>query len=211
MISKIRESPLDAASIIDSFDQSILLTEPKSDFEKVRKLKILPLKIVLFGDDFPGKNTLIQRFLIPRYDQTKTLGADFALKVLTVDGQKIKLQIWVFSGEERFRSSLPTYLRGAQGGMFLFDVTNRESIDHIEDWLSVIRKEMRAENRFPILAVGVVPYEYSSAILDEQVTSEEAIEIAKSRNLNGFIECTPKTGEKVEKAFESLTRLILDI
>ena len=79
-------------------------------------------KIILFGDNiFPGKTALIQRFLTNLFksDQTMTIGVDFEVKSLTVDGQKVKLKIWDFDGEERFRFLLPTYVKGAQGSGLL--------------------------------------------------------------------------------------------
>lgn len=138
-------------------------------------------------------------------DQTMTIGVDFGVKSLSIDGKKIKLSIWDFSGEERFRMLLPTYARGKQGGLFLYDVTKYSSFAHIDDWLSIIRKELKPEDRFPIIAVGIIPDEEC----ERQVTSEEGIKIAKSRKLNGFVECNPKTGENVEKTFEALARLML--
>jgi small GTP-binding protein len=165
------------------------------------------LKIIIFGDESSGKTTLIQKFLPNLFvsDQTMTIGVDFEVKSLTVDEQKVILQIWDFGGDERFRFLLPTYVRGARGGFFLYDVTNYSSIAHIDDWLSVIRKELREEEKFPILVVGIVPDE----TIEREVSAEEGIKIAKSRNVNGHIVCNLKTGKNVEKAFEALTRLIL--
>ena len=164
-------------------------------------------KIIIFGDSIVERKAFTEKFLTNLFvsDQTMTIGVDFEVKSLNVDGQKVKLKIWDFGGEERFRFLLPTYVRGAHGGLFVYDITNYSSIAHIDDWLSVIRKEIRAEDIFPILAVGIVPDE----ICERQISAEEAIKIAKSRNLNGFIECNLKTGKNVEKAFEALTRLIL--
>jgi len=132
-----------------------------------------------------------------------TIGIDFSVKVLEIDGKKVKLQIWDFDGEERFRFLLPKYVRGARGGLFVYDITNYSTIAHIDDWLSIIWKEIRAE--VPILLVGIMSKEKNK----RQVSVEEGKEIAKSKNLNGFIECNLKTGENVEKAFEALTRLVL--
>ncbi len=165
-------------------------------------------KIIIFGDAGCGKTTLTQRFLTNLFvsDSKMTIGVDFEVKSLEVDKQKVKLQIWDFGGEERFRFLLPTYVRGARGGLFLFDITNYSSIAHIDDWLSVIRKEIRAEDVFPIIVVG------GKADLAEnrEVSAEEGIKIAKSRNVDGFIETSSKTGENVEKTFEALTRLMLN-
>jgi small GTP-binding protein len=165
-------------------------------------------KIIIFGDAGCGKTTLTQRFLTNLFvsDQTMTIGVDFEVKSLAVDNQKVKLQIWDFGGEERFRFLLPTYVRGARGGLFLYDITNYSSIAHIDDWLSVIRKEIRAEDIFPIIVVGGK----ADLVENREVSSADGIKIAKSRNVNGFIETSSKTGENVEKTFEALTRLMLD-
>ena len=165
-------------------------------------------KIIIFGDVGCGTTQLTQRFLTNQFvqDQTMTIGVDFEVKSLTVDGQKVKLQIWDFGGEERFRFLLPTYLRGARGSMFLYDITNYSSIAHIDGWLSVIREEFRAEDIFPIIAVG----NRAHLVDQREVSSADGIKIAKSRGLNGFIEVSAKTGENVVEAFVALTRLMLD-
>jgi small GTP-binding protein len=135
-----------------------------------------------------------------------TIGVDFEVKSLSVDEQKVKLQIWDFGGEERFRFLLPTYVRGARGGLFLYDITNYSSIAHIDDWLSVIKKEIRAEDLFPIIVVGGKV----DLVENREVSSADGIKIARSRNVNGFIETSSKTGENVETTFEALTRLMLE-
>jgi Ras-related protein Rab-6A len=165
-------------------------------------------KIVMFGDAGTGKENLTQRFLTNLFvsDSKMTIGVDFEMKSLVVDGKKVKLQIWDFLGEERFRSLLPTYVRGARGGLFVYDITNYSSIAHIDDWLTVIRREIKAEDQFPIIIVG------SKAHLADkrEVSAEEGINIARSRGVDGFIEVSDKTGENVEKMFEALTGLMLD-
>ena len=165
-------------------------------------------KIIIFGDAGCGKTTLTQRFLTNLFvsDQTMTIGVDFEVKSLSVDEQKVKLQIWDFGGEERFRFLLPTYVRGARGGLFLYDITNYSSIAHIDDWLSVIKKEIRAEDLFPIIVVGGKV----DLVENREVSSADGIKIARSRNVNGFIETSSKTGENVEKTFEALTKLMLE-
>jgi small GTP-binding protein len=161
-------------------------------------------KIVIFGDAGCGKTTLTQRYLTNLFksDTSMTIGVDFEVKSLEIDEKKVKLQIWDFGGEERFRFLLPTYVKGANGGIFMYDITNYSSLAHIDDWLTVIRKKI--EDMFPVIVVG------GKADLEErEVSSEEGIQIAKSRNLEAFIECSSKTGENVEETFEALTSLML--
>jgi small GTP-binding protein len=165
-------------------------------------------KIVIFGDAGCGKTTLTQRFLTNLFvsDSKMTIGVDFEVKSLIVNNRKVKLQIWDFGGEERFRFLLPTYVRGARGGLFMYDITNYSSIAHIDDWLTVIRKEIRDEDQFPIIVVGGK----ADLAEDREVPAEEGIKLAKSRGVDGFIECSSKSGENVEKTFEALTGLMLD-
>ena len=165
-------------------------------------------KIIIFGDPNVGKESITQKFLTNLFvsDSKMTVGVDFEVKSLVVNNQKVKLQIWDFGGEERFRFLLPTYVRGARGGLFMYDITNYSSIAHIDDWLTVIKKEIRKEDVFPIIVVG------NNAHLREQreVPATEAIKIAKSRGVDGFIEVSGETGENVSEAFEALTRLMLN-
>ena len=162
-------------------------------------------KIIIFGD--ARKTTLIQRFLtnLPVSDSKMTIGVDFEVKSLVIDEQKVKLQIWDFGDEERFQFLLPTFVRGARGGIYVYDVKNFSLTANIDKWLNVIRREMRDKDQFPIIAVGIIDDEKN----ERQISTEMGIKIAKSRNLNGFIECNIKTNENVEEVFESLTKLML--
>jgi small GTP-binding protein len=175
--------------------------------ENKRNMYDATFKIVIFGDAGCGKTTLTQRFLTNLFvsDSKMTIGVDFEVKSLVVDESKVKLQIWDFGGEERFRFLLPTYVRGAKGGLFMYDITNYSSIAHIDDWLTVIRKEIKPEDNFPIIVVG------GKADLTDhrEVSANDGIKIARSRGTDGFIECSSKSGENVEKTFEALTGLML--
>ena len=134
-----------------------------------------------------------------------TIGVDFEVKSLEINGKKVKLQIWDFGGEERFRFLLPTYVRGANGALFMYDVTNYSSLAHIDDWFLVVRKEIKSEQELPTIVVGGK----ADLIDDREVTGDEGINIAKSRSVDGFIECSSKTGENVENTFDALTSIMM--
>jgi len=163
--------------------------------------------IIIFGDIGCGKTSLVHRFMTNLFvpNREKVIGVDFEVKSFNLGKQNIKLQIWDFGIEKRFKFVLPTYVRGARGGLFMYDITNYFSIAHIDDWLSVIRKEKRAEDWFPIIMVGG-----KADLVDKrEVGTQEGRLIAKSRGVDGFIECSSKSGENVEKTFKALTRLMM--
>ncbi len=162
-------------------------------------------KIVIFGDAGSGKTTLTKRFKTNLFisDSQMTIGVDFETKTLEVDGKKVKLMIWDFGGEERFRFILPKYIAGAMGGILMYDITNYPSLAHIDNWLSAING---SKEQIPLVLLG------GKADLDifRQIPFEDGKEIAKVKGFSGFTECSSRTGENVEKSFEGLTRIMLN-
>ena len=172
-------------------------------------------KLCIFGDDFPGKTTFVNRYLTKVFDKDikMTVGADFYEKELEIEGKNILLRIWDLGSEQRFRRLLPSFAKGADGGLFVFDITRYTSLKNIDDWLSIFETNVIFEENvllvrklLPIIIVGIL----TDGENKRSVSAEEGIEIAKSRNLNGYIECNLKTGKYVEEVFEDLTRLPRD-
>jgi len=163
------------------------------------------IKIMVFGDDSDETRSLTLRYISGFFldDLRLTIGVDFYSKVTNFNDKKIKLQLWTFGGEQRFRFLLHQYCKGARGGLFVFDIADSSSLAHIDDWLSVIRKEDRAD--IPIFLVGIIPDEKNK----RRVSTQKGKKIATSKNLNGYFECNLKTGENVEKVLDELIRLIL--
>lgn len=161
-------------------------------------------KVLLLGDTGVGKKTLISKYMngFPLEDLKLAIGVDFYTRDQEVDGQKIKLKIWVMARKERFRLLLSRYCIGSNGAFILFDITKVNTLEHIPEWTQIIRKEV---GDIPIMLIGTkCDLETSRA-----VSREDALEIAKSHEINEYIECNLKTGEDVENMFETLTRLML--
>ncbi|MFX0028507.1 MAG: Rab family GTPase [Candidatus Hermodarchaeota archaeon] len=161
-------------------------------------------KIVIFGDAKTGKTTLAHRFLTNMFKDNlqMTIGVDFLLKTVKVNGENVKLQIWDFAGEERFRYLLPSYIKGANGGIFMYDITDYSSLAHTDEWFEIVENEIHYD--FPIIFVG------GKTDLKhlKEVSTRKAKRKAKSKKANVFIECSSKTGENVQRIFEVLAELI---
>ena len=167
--------------------------------------EIYTFKVVIFGDSQTGKTTLTHRFLTNLFkaDIQMTIGVEFLLNTIDIDNYNVKLQIWDFAGEERFRFLFPSYIRGANGAIFMYDITNYGSLAHVDDWFEIVNKEIDYD--FPIIFVGGK----TDLMHLKEVSTRKAMGIANSKGADGFIECSSKTGENVQKIFHLLTKLIL--
>ncbi len=169
----------------------------------------LAFKLCIFGAGGVGKTTLIRRFVTKIFEEDikMTIGADFSIKNVEIDGKMVTLRIWDFAGEERFRVLLPSFAKGADGGIFMFDITRYSTIKDIQDWLSIFEYFVsESEEKIPIVMVGG-----KSDLEDKRsVETEEAIELSKSYNLQGYIECSSKTGVNVEQIFEFIAKKMME-
>ena len=162
-------------------------------------------KIMVLGDADTPKISLTIRYISGFYleDYKLTIGVDFYSKTTLYKGKKVKVQIWLFAGEERFRFLLHQYLKGTNAAFILYNITNLSTLEHLPDWIRIVREHA---GDIPIILVG------AKAHLEQlrAVSKEEGILAAKKYNLSGFIEVSSKTGQNVEKAFELIKAKLLE-
>lgn len=93
--------------------------------------------MVVTGDGGVGKSNLLLRYARNEFfmDSKPTIGVEFASKNVTIESKIIKAQIWDTAGQDRFRAITEAYYRSAVGALVVYDITRRESFDHIEKWL----------------------------------------------------------------------------
>ncbi len=169
----------------------------------VRKLLF---KCIVVGDGGVGKSTMIQRLITGQFVPMKiTIGTDLATYDIQIDANTIiKLQIWDFAGEKRFRFFLPNYSRGAYGCLLCYDITRYVSFENLIEWYDIVSQN--AADPIFVLVGG------KRDLVGEKraVPLEEAQAFQKQYNLDFFFETSSKSGENNRMIFETLTRAILD-
>lgn len=165
---------------------------------------ITTLKVLIIGESGVGKSSLLLRFVDDTFDpeQPATIGVDFKVTTLTVDGNKVKLAIWDTAGQERFRTLTPSYYRGAQGVICVYDVSNRSSYDRLQHWLTELETYSTKSDVVKMLVANKIDRE------KREVSREEGLKFARKHCML-FIEASAKTREGVQCAFEELVEKVI--
>lgn len=153
-------------------------------------------KLLLIGDSGVGKSCLLLRFADDAYTESyiSTIGVDFKIRTIELDGKTIKLQIWDTAGQERFRTITSSYYRGAHGIIVVYDVTDTESFTNVKQWLGEI--ERYASEHVNRLLVG-----NKCDLTDKKVVDfNTAKEFSERLNIP-FLEASAKNATNVEQAF----------
>ncbi|KAM9410336.1 ras-related protein Rab-8B [Pholidichthys leucotaenia] len=162
------------------------------------------LKLLLIGDSGVGKTCLLFRFSEDAFNTTfiSTIGIDFKIRTIELDGKKIKLQIWDTAGQERFRTITTAYYRGAMGILLVYDITNDKSFDNIRNWIRNIEEHASSDVEKMILG--------NKCDMNEQrkVSKERGEKLAIDYGVK-FLETSAKSSINVEEAFFSLTTAIM--
>ena len=166
--------------------------------------KTTVLKTVIAGEGGVGKTTLLHRYVEGKFnaDTRLTIGVEFHLKELVIDGRKVILQIWDLGGQERFRFLLKNYVKGSKGAMIMFDLTRPLTLDTIDNWIEICRDE---NPDLPILFLG------SKADLADLIHFEEdyITEFIEKYDFFDYMKVSSKTGLNVDNAFEILAKEIV--
>ncbi|KAH0626727.1 hypothetical protein JD844_001860 [Phrynosoma platyrhinos] len=161
------------------------------------------LKLLLVGDSSVGKSSLLLRFTDDQFEPylNPTIGVDFKVKKMVVGDLPLQLAIWDTAGQERFRTLTPSYYRGAQGIILVYDVTKRETFVGLESWLQEL--EVYTKKNVVKMLVGNKIDE-----TDREVDRLEGLQFARKHSML-FVEASAKMKHGVQNAFEEVVMRIL--
>jgi len=153
-------------------------------------------KILLIGDSGVGKSCLLLRFADDTYTESyiSTIGVDFKIRTIDLDGKTIKLQIWDTAGQERFRTITSSYYRGSHGVILVYSVVDRASFSNVEKW--VLEVDRYATNNVKKLLVGT-----KSDLANQRVVPAEEGQALAEKLKIPILETSAKTSSNVNEAF----------
>jgi len=160
-------------------------------------------KLLIIGDSGVGKSSLLLRFADNTFtgNYITTIGVDFKIRTIFINGERVKLQIWDTAGQERFRTITSTYYRGTHGVIVVYDVSSGESFANVKRWLHEIEQNCDVVNKILVGNKDDMP--------DRKVVlTEDARRFADQMGIQLF-ETSAKDNKNVEEMFYAITSQVL--
>ncbi|XP_074548677.1 ras-related protein Rab-15-like [Halichoeres trimaculatus] len=162
------------------------------------------VRLLMLGDSGVGKTCMLRRFTESEFNPThiSTIGVDFKMKTLEIDGVKVRVQIWDTAGQERYKTITKQYYRRAQGIVFVYDITNRLSFQHLAMWASDV--DEFAPDKVQRILVGNKSDDETS----REVTRDQGSKLAETYGMD-FFETSASTSKNISESFTRATELVL--
>merc|ERR1712100_608396 len=153
-------------------------------------------KLLLIGDSGVGKSCLLLRFADDTCQESyiSTIGVDFKIRTIQLEGKTIKLQIWDTAGQERFRTITSSYYRGAHGIIVVYDITDAESFANVKTWLQEIQ-------RYACEGVNKLLVGNKCDLGSKRAVEKKSAEDFATKLDIPFLETSAKSNNNVEAAF----------
>eukprot|EP00742_Colponemidia_sp_Colp-10_P000591 GILJ01000645.1.p1 GENE.GILJ01000645.1~~GILJ01000645.1.p1 ORF type:complete len:212 (+),score=27.32 GILJ01000645.1:165-800(+) len=161
------------------------------------------IKLLLLGDSGVGKSSLLMRLAEDKFTPNfvTTIGVDFKMRTVDIDGKKIKLQVWDTAGQERFRTITPAYYRSAMGVVLVYDITEETTFGNVKYWMRNLEEHASADICKILIGNKC------------DMTDKRVVETARGKKLADeynikFFETSAKASVNVDSCFLTIAREI---
>ena len=162
------------------------------------------------GDGGVGKTTMVKRLCYGKFIPQKiTIGTDLAMYDLTLNNTLYKLQLWDFAGEKRFRFFLPSYCRGADACIFVFDLTRPDTFNAINAWVYEFEDFQKVEGKEKG-TIKILLGNKSDLMNERKVSMEESVNLANRFKMRYF-DTSALNGENVQKGFLNIANQLVKL
>ena len=162
-------------------------------------------KFLLVGNGSVGKTSIVRRLCRGDFitNPETTIGVEFMTKMIDIDGNQIKLQIWDTAGQEKYRSVGKAYYRNAIGVLLVFSLTDHVSFEKLDEWITDVSQYCHPKAN--MILVG----NKSDLSDSRKVTLDEIKKFTEGHNLQ-YIESSAKTGSNINECFYQVAKSIYD-
>lgn len=162
------------------------------------------VKLIIIGDSSVGKTQMMLRFTDDTFSATtlSTVGVDFKVKEVPIEGVPYRVQLWDTAGQERFRNITESYFRRANGIAIVFDISVSATFDSVPTWFDSVESKCNASDSLPVVLVG------NKCDLTPQITYDRAKEVA-DRYHSRYYETSALNGTGIQEAFTDLIGLVV--
>ena len=160
------------------------------------------INCMLIGDSETGKSSFLIRYVRNNFSDIflTTIGLDKEIKIYQHMDKKYRLILWDTAGQERFKSLPKKYFQNADGILLLFDVSKKDTFEHVKNWIEDIKFNLNEERKTNIYLIG------NKLDLERNVTREEGLEMARELGIKYF-ECSNKLNININ---EIMAHMIMD-
>lgn len=161
------------------------------------------IKILSMGPSQTGKSCLVKRFCEDRFisKYIATIGVDFGVKPVEIDGATVRVNFWDLSGYPDFLEIRNEFYKDSQGVLLVYDVSERQTFLDLEAWISEAAKFGANLREVPtILCANKVDKK-------RVVSEEEGRQFATARGFTYF-EASASSGVNVTELFQSLFQAV---
>lgn len=172
-------------------------------FQKVSKPQKI-FKVVVIGAAGVGKTSIIRRFCENSFLEgyKTTIGSDFYVKKLDLEKALVNLSVWDLAGEERFKFVLPTFCKGAQGALVVFDLSRRRSYINITTYIELL---WQIAGQIPAILIG-----NKSDLLDVRAVNDNEAKTYSQQCSMNYYETSAKDNVNIYSIFEELANLMIE-
>ena len=161
------------------------------------------LKYVIIGDSGVGKSNILLRYMNGTFSEEfkATIGVEFGAQNIEVNNRIYRIQVWDTAGQENFRSIARAYYKNSVCACIVYDITNRNSFNSVQDWINDCTKQ--TSKSILLILIG-----NKNDLNDKrEVQYEEGEEFARRRNMI-FLETSAKNGSNINDIFEKSVKQI---
>ena len=159
----------------------------------------LGYKVIILGNSSVGKTSLFKKIINERFSGNvlSTIGIDkktLDIKINTEDKGEQELEIYLFAtaGQEKFRTLSVSFIRESKGILMMYDITNLDSFQSIENWLNDIKNSLGENKNYLIILLGNKLDLVNDNIKDREVETEDAEKLCLDNKIFWGGECSVK-------------------